>query len=148
MAGEEIVRAHRPDPKRAGARCRVDCSCGWRGPSVAMFGEGQAPWSAHFEAAVIAARRDRTPVTRVMVCEDWRSSMEVLELWGHGAPVLVEWANKDAGTLDSMRGRLQEPHGYDSAVHLYGVDGGGRRVSFPVGIVRTVELHDHQEVAS
>lgn len=39
---------HRPVTIRTQSRCRVDCSCGWRGPLVSMFGEGYKPWGDHF----------------------------------------------------------------------------------------------------
>lgn len=87
-----------------------------------------------------AERRRATLVTHVRFHEDWRSSMEVMELWGHGAPIHVEWANHDAGTVDITRGRLHDPHGYEDALHLFAVDGYLRRMSFPVGIVRDVYL--------
>lgn len=38
---------HKPDAKRVGSHCRVDCSCGWRGPTVPMFAHGHEPWAAH-----------------------------------------------------------------------------------------------------
>ena len=44
-------RTHRPEPLRAQSRCRVDCTCGWRGPLVAMFGEGVPPWMEHLKEA-------------------------------------------------------------------------------------------------
>ena len=44
-------REHKPEPLRVQSRCRVDCSCGWRGPVVSMFGEGHAPWVEHFKEA-------------------------------------------------------------------------------------------------
>ena len=34
-----MTGTHRPDTRRVGSRCRVDCSCGWRGPLVSTFGE-------------------------------------------------------------------------------------------------------------
>lgn len=44
------VVAHKPDPKRVGSHCRVDCSCGWQGPRVPLFGQGTEPWTEHFKA--------------------------------------------------------------------------------------------------
>lgn len=45
------MTAHRPVPVRVQAHCRVDCSCGWRGPKVPMFGQGHLPWVEHFKGA-------------------------------------------------------------------------------------------------
>lgn len=42
---------HRPAPLRVGASCRVDCTCGWRGPTVPLYGDGQQPWIEHFNAS-------------------------------------------------------------------------------------------------
>lgn len=39
---------HRPDPHRVSSRCRIDCTCGWRGPLVSTYGEAHQPWAAHF----------------------------------------------------------------------------------------------------
>lgn len=44
------AKAHKPDAKRVGSHCRVDCTCGWKGPQVSMFGHGHQPWAEHFEA--------------------------------------------------------------------------------------------------
>lgn len=41
---------HKPNTKRVQSRCRVDCTCGWRGEIVSTFGEGYRPWVAHFKA--------------------------------------------------------------------------------------------------
>lgn len=99
------------------------------------------------ERFTMDACRQRTPVTRVLVCEDARSSIEVLALWGHNTPVIVEWANYDAGILDHTRGWLREPHDYDDAVHLMcSTDRGPSWVSFPLSIVRSVEIdREHAE---
>lgn len=45
---------HKPDPKRVGSHCRVDCFCGWKGPKVPMFGQGHKPWTEHFKAEAAA----------------------------------------------------------------------------------------------
>ena len=44
-------REHKPNPIRTQARCRVDCSCGWRGPLVSLPGHGYLPWERHFNEA-------------------------------------------------------------------------------------------------
>jgi hypothetical protein len=46
----EATPEHKPDPKRINSHCRVDCSCGWKGPQVPMFGHGHQPWVEHFKA--------------------------------------------------------------------------------------------------
>lgn len=59
----EHATAHRPDPVRTQSRCRVNCSCGWRGPLVSMFGEGHIAWVEHFDGmmrlAELVTERDR-----------------------------------------------------------------------------------------
>ena len=52
------ARSHKPDPKRVGSHCRVDCSCGWKGPKVPMFGQGHKPWVEHFKEADADAALD------------------------------------------------------------------------------------------
>ena len=46
------ISSHKPEPKRVGSHVRVDCSCGWRGPVVALFGHGHAPWAEHYKTFI------------------------------------------------------------------------------------------------
>jgi hypothetical protein len=41
---------HKPVPRQTQGRWRIHCSCGWKGPTVALPGHGYGPWSEHFHA--------------------------------------------------------------------------------------------------
>lgn len=49
-----MVRAddHKPLPTQTQGRWKVHCSCGWKGPVVAMVGHGYKPWVEHFNTYV------------------------------------------------------------------------------------------------
>lgn len=85
MSDDATGQAHKPNPRQTQGRWRVDCSCGWKGPSVALPGQGHEPWAEHFrsvphtieelidasslgtpEAKAVRARTPRHVVDRIM----------------------------------------------------------------------------------
>lgn len=52
-AGDEVTGdEHKPLPRQTQGRWQVHCSCGWKGPVVAMVGHGYKPWVEHFHEYV------------------------------------------------------------------------------------------------
>lgn len=74
----DVVSTHKPLPLRVQSRCRVDCLCGWRGPLVPTFGDGQRSWSEHFYNAPMVGEATREPRVEVDHIEGLTVNVTVL----------------------------------------------------------------------